>query len=223
MILSTSHRFIFVHVPKTAGQAMMRALMPYSRHRNKPLLRRASRHLPIRESVENAHFRGHETARGFIRKLGRAQFDDFFTFAVVRNPYTHAVSHYEYMKQFRAESIAKRVSAMSFSEYLDDRRKRAFGKDNFFARMPDQAHFVIDDTGTVAVDRILRFENLASDFNALMQELDLDAELKQVNKTKAAKKPLDDYYTDETLAKVRKLYARDFDLFGYSRDLPARG
>lgn len=29
MILSTTHRFIFVHVPKTAGTALTAALEPY--------------------------------------------------------------------------------------------------------------------------------------------------------------------------------------------------
>lgn len=223
MILSLSHRFIFVHVPKTAGWSMMDTLKPYDRPDTKSVWRSLIRRLPVVESPETAHFRVHETARKMIAKLARPVWDGFFSFAVVRDPFDHAVSHYEYLKQHRSASVAKRFRGMSFEEYLEDRHRRPFLKHTIFVRMPDQAHFVLDAAGRLAVNRVLRFESLAADWERLVTDIGLPGlELLYVNRTRAKsdKKPYRDYYTAATEETVRRLYRRDFDLFGYSRDLP---
>lgn len=223
MIISTSHKFIFVHVPKTAGWSMMDTLRPFSRPEKRTLLRSLSRRLPFRESVAQAHFRVHETAAAMAAKLGRDVWDQYFSFAVVRNPFDHAVSHYEYLKQHRSESVARRFRTMSFREYLDDRLKRPFLKHTIFVRMPDQAHFLVDARGGIAVDKVLRFEALRMEWPKLTEEIGLQGtELLYVNKTKAksADRKLGSYYDDATFSLVKRIYHRDFDLFGYSRDLP---
>ena len=62
MILSTSHNFLFVHVPKTAGTAMTAALEPFAVTGTRTAWRRLMRRLPLREAPEKAYFRKHETA-----------------------------------------------------------------------------------------------------------------------------------------------------------------
>jgi hypothetical protein len=226
MIISTSHQFIFIHVPKTAGWSMMDTLQPYARTAKRTILRSISRRLPFHESPENAHFRVHEPASSMIAKLGRPVWDRFLTFAVVRDPFDHAVSHYEYLKQFRIPAIRHKFAKLSFSDYLDDRHRAVFWNHTLFVRMPDQAHFVVDGGGEIAVKRILRFERLAEEWPKLVTELSIaGTELLYVNKTRAKsdRRPYSSYYDDKTVEKVRRLYARDFDLFGYSRDLPAFG
>ena len=95
----------------------------YGRRKNRSIIRSATRRLPIKEHVEKAHFRYHETAGFVIKKLGRNVFKDYLSFSVVRNPFDHAVSHYEYMKQFRIRMTAAKVGSMSFSDYLEYRNK----------------------------------------------------------------------------------------------------
>ncbi len=221
MILSLEKNFIFLHVPKTAGQSFTKALEPYSRPYKRSLLRSSSRRLPFQESPATVHFRGHETARGMISKLGRAQFDAFFTFACVRNPFDHAVSHYEYMKQYRIAATARKIQAMSFVEYLRYRQKRPFWNDNLFARFPDQTYFVQDSGGAVAVNELIRFETLNEDFERVAAQIGLeDTRLPYVNKTVADRKPLESYFDNTARDRVLELYSRDFDNFGYARDVP---
>lgn len=225
MILSTSKKFIFVHIPKTAGLAVTDALGAFGRGYERSLLRSLSRRLPFRESPESAHFREHEPARTMVRKLGRDVFDQFTSFSVIRNPFDHAVSHYEYMKQFRIASTARKVGRMSFREYLDYRQKPPFWNDTIFARLPDQTYFVTDDAGNVVVDRFVHFERLNDELMALADDLGLEGvTLRHVNRTKSKsdKKPFQDYYDAETEEIVRTIYDRDFETFGYSREMPAR-
>lgn len=222
MILSTSHNFIFVHVPKTAGTAMMTALTPFGYAPRRTMWRSVMRRLPVTETPEQVYLRKHETAAWARKKLSAEVFDGFFRFAVVRNPYDHAVSHYEFMKQFRIPKIAGKVAAMSFAEYLRYRMKAPFWNDTFFARLPDQAHFLVDQDGQSLVPRILRYETLAAEFDAVVTDLGLgDVALPRINATisRSDKRPWQSYFDDESKALAETLYSRDFDLLGYSREI----
>lgn len=224
MILSLSHRFIFVHIPKTAGSAMTDALRRFGRGKVRTLGRSLTRRLPMVEPPETAHFRVHEPARVMIRKLSRPVWDGFHSFSVVRNPFDHAVSHYEYMKQYRSAKWAARFAAMGFEEYLSYRLAPPKMLDRIFARLPDQTYYLLDEAGAVAVNRLIRFEALAEEFPRLVADLGLEgATLRRVNKTRAKsdRRPFQSYYDATTLDMVRRLYARDFTTLGYDTALPA--
>ena len=220
MILSLSHRFIFVHIPKTAGTAMAEALERHSANPERTIWRSVMRRLPIREQAGRAYFRKHDPASRIVAKLGREEFDRFQSFSVVRDPYDHAVSHFEFMKQFRIRHVARRISTMTFEEYLAYRVRAPFWDDTFFARLPDQSFFLTDAAGKVIVGKIIRFECLSSEFPALVEKLGLgNTKLEHVNRTKTRsdRRPFQSYYDATTEEMVRKLYARDFDLLGYDR------
>jgi len=218
VIISEPYKFIFVHIPKTAGLSVTDAFGKYGRPRGRSIWRSASRRLPFQESPAKAHFRVHEAASKMVQKLTRPVFDEYLSFSVIRNPFEHAVSHYEYMKQFRIKSTAEKVGKMSFVEYLTYRQGTPFWNDTIFAKMPAQAYYLTDKSGDLLVKRFVRFESLASDLEQLSVDLKLpDFALRHVNKTKADKKPTAEYYTDEAYDLVRDIYAPDFDLLGYSR------
>lgn len=221
MIISEQYGFIFVHIPKTAGLAVTDAFGKYGQPRVRTIWRSISRRLPFQEGPATAHFREHEPVSKMIAKLSRPVFDRFVSFSVIRNPFDHAVSHYEYMKQFRIKSTAEKVGEMSFLEYLEYRMKPPFWNDTVFARMPDQCYYLTDSEGKIAVKRLIRFEQLGAELEALSRDLKLpDFNLRHVNKTKAIKKPMDAYYDATTINLVRQIYDRDFDVLGYSREYP---
>lgn len=221
MIISEEYKFIFVHIPKTAGLSVTDAFGKYGRPRGRPLYRSISRRLPFLESPARAHFRVHEAASKMVAKLSRPVFDQFLSFSVIRNPFDHAVSHYEYMKQFRIKSTADKVAKLSFQDYLEYRMKAPFWNDTIFARMPSQSYYLCDAAGNLLVKRLIHFERLNEELEELSRDLALpDFNLRHVNKTKAARRPMQSYYDATTEDLVRRIYAPDFDLLGYSRDLP---
>ncbi len=224
MLLSLSHRFLFVHVPKTAGSSLHDTLLPYAVAPPRSLWRSLTRRLPVVESPGRAHFRIHDSAAMIRAKLSPAVWDGLLTFAVVRDPFEHAVSHFEYMKQYRSPRIAARFAQMPFADYLNYRLAPRRPWDRLFARLPDQAHFLTDTTGHLIVRRLLRFERLAEDYAALAEDLDLPVkELPRINPTRARsdRRPIASYYDTRTIDQVRRLHGRDFDLFGYSAQGPA--
>lgn len=223
MIISDQHKFIFVHVPKTAGDSVTQALAPYATPLKRTLWKSIRRRLPVKDRVETIYLRKHDPASRAIARLGRAKWDSYKSFAVVRNPFDHAVSHYEFMKQFRIAAVAAKVAAMRFPDYLDYRAKPPFWNDTFFARLPNQSYFLTDPSGAIAVDRIVRFEEIGTDFKSACEEIGLHGvDLPHVNKTKSKskKRPFQDYYDTTAIQKVRSLYADDFRLLGYDTELP---
>ena len=219
MILSSKYRFVFVHIPKTAGISVTESLKPFSDDRKRSLAKSIKRRLPFIENPNHVHFREHEPALKMVQKLSRRRFDELTSFSVVRDPFDHAVSHYEYMKQFRIASVAEKVGAMTFNEYLRYRTKKPFWNDTVFARLPDQCYFLMDSNNQICVDRLIRFENLQQEMQALAADLDLKGyQLPHKNKTKSQRKPLRSYYDQESIDLVRKIYRRDFEHLGYSID-----
>lgn len=221
MIISTEHNFIFVHVPKTAGDSVTRALDPFAHPLNRTLWKSIRRRLPLGDRPETIYLRKHDPASRAIARLGRDVYESFRSFAVVRNPFDHAVSHYEFMKQFRIPSVAEKVGAMSFADYLEYRMKPPFWNDTFFARLPNQSFFVAHE-GKLAVDRLVRFENLAVEFPAATAEIGFgEIAIPHVNRTKSKSdaRPFHSYYDDRSLALVLELYDEDFRLLDYPRTL----
>lgn len=217
MLISPARRFLFVHVPKTAGTSLTEALAPFAAPMKLSAAGAIRRALPGRVGLDG-WFEMHDSAAFASAKLGRDAWDNLTTFAVVRDPFAHALSHYRFLRGYRYARWRRLVQAMDFAAYLDWRLtgpphwlKSRTGR---FARLPDQAWFLTDGAGKLLVDRVLRFESLAEDFAALTADLGLPAT------TLPHRRQQQDQAGEITAAaaeKIQRLHARDFALFGYSQ------
>lgn len=95
MIVSFSRRFIFVHTPKTAGESITLALLPFLSADDailcEPHLEQAGR-LPQRAAVCNKHSTLPE-----IRAAYGEAVNGFFSFSFARNPWDRVVSYFHYL------------------------------------------------------------------------------------------------------------------------------
>jgi hypothetical protein len=99
MLISTSHRFIFIHIMKTAGTSVTECLAPTVRWNDVVL-----GGLPFGEAIEPAYRRQfgiskHAPARAVRDLVGAAAWDTFFSFTFVRNPYARARSVYTWIRR----------------------------------------------------------------------------------------------------------------------------
>ena len=111
-------------------------------------------------------------------------------FTVIRNPYDYFASRYVRLdKKEPFESFCRGYSA---SPYIEG------GK--IYYHLPDS-------------QRILRYENLQTELNALMKELELpEVPLGQHNPTQG-KKPWESYYSPEAFAFVNERFGEEFERF----------
>ena len=119
MLISDSHKFIFIHIRKSAGGSIGKTLRPISIAINKdPISKIKSRFLKIETNYQKFAFRQHCSILQVKEVIPKAIFNDYFKFAFVRNPYTRLVSEYEFIKRRPDHGRHKKVTNMDFHEYI---------------------------------------------------------------------------------------------------------
>ncbi len=140
------------------------------------------------------------------------EWQTYTKFCVVRNPWTKTASDYFWRTK-------KKANPPSFSEYVT-----ALVSGQSLGGIVHRNHnnwesYTIGDT--VVADKIIRFENLETDFGDVMQHLGLkwDRSLtasKKNTKNSAAKKVnYRDMYTPPIAAQIRDLYRKEIEFFNY--------
>jgi hypothetical protein len=210
VLISNSHRFIFVHIPKTAGMSLRHVLTPFTNGSERKGFRRFLSNLPVPESPEKVAFPLHVTARWARTKLPPQVFDGYLKFAVSRNPYDRAVSYVEFLKQTPHLKRYEQYRDASFTEALEMMGQRR--------RSETQLDMVADAEGRMLIDRVLRMETLDEDFEALCKDLGLPPLQLPKHNTTQRGHYTDHFATPQAREQVEALFGADFDAFGYSRD-----
>lgn len=214
MLISHSHRFIFVHIQKTAGQSLKRALAPYCSQPPRDGLRRLLSHLPLPEDPASVAFREHCTARWARLKLSPRVFDDYCAFTVVRNPFDRAVSNYHFLRQRPEHHSHRHVAGLTFEGYLEFLESRRWRRD------PTQRFRVADGRGRLLCKSVLRFESLDADYARLRARLGLPHGAPLPRHNASRHRPWREYYQRRaTRDALVDLFAADFDAFGYSTEI----
>ncbi len=214
MLLSHSHRFLFVHVIKTGGVSVGEALGRYADFPSRSLWKRVRWRLGLAPRHPLASLPAHATAAELRAVLPAAAFDGYFKFAFVRNPWDWNVSYYHYVRQNRAHRLHALVVRMSgFEEFLAWRVEHAWLL---------QKSFVADARGGLLVDFVGRFEDLEEDFGKVCAATGVRATLPHLNRSRHP-----DYrrhYTERTRRLVEEAWAEDVRFFGYQFDpeIPSR-
>jgi hypothetical protein len=206
MLLSYSHRFIFIHNYRVAGTSIRKSLDKYVR---RPLLRRIFEKIGLGNKLSHHKwktFPAHIKANELRRILPADLYDTFYKFAFVRNPWDWQVSLYHYMLKNKSHWQHRLISAMkSFDEYIVWRVNE--GK-------VLQKDFVTDSEGTMIVDFVGRYENLSNDFLQVCKVLNIAASLPHINKSSHMN--YRSYCSAETRNLVEENFSEDIELFGYT-------
>ncbi len=215
MLLSYSHSFIFFHVAKVAGISIREALSPYTQEPERFRVRRPPKEIngqPNRLYEIWASTLVHATVRQTQRALPK-EFDAFYKFAFVRNPWDWQVSMYHFLLRETDNPVYDKVSSFgNFEKYLEwvIQEQSPFPK----GATKLQKSMLIDNNGGLGVDKVGRFEDLQTDFVDITRTLGISASLPKLN-TSGHKRYVD-YYNSRTRKLVATHFAEDIDLFKYT-------
>jgi hypothetical protein len=184
-------RCIFIHIPKAAGTSVALTLFG-----------QGSRHVPWFE----------------YQKANPWKFKRYFKFTFVRNPWDRLVSSYYFLRKGGLNDADARWADQNLAPYPDFGSfvRGWLNEANIqtWVHFLPQHHFICDADGKVMVDFVGRMENLDNDFAYVAERLGCDKKLAKVNT--GNDRHYSDQYDEETREIVRRVYAKDIELFGYA-------
>ena len=204
MIISALHKFIFVAIPKTGTHSVRQALRAHMGPRDiEQVGLFVQKQFPIPELAQLQH--GHLSLEQVRPYLRRETFESVFKFAFVRNPFDRFVSYCAFIT--RQEGEFERDPRRVMQEFLDDPPL-----DHILFQ--PQHSFVSDPNGELLTDYIGRVEEMQQSYDYICEQIGIPStQLDRVNSS--SRRGYRDYYDDELIEGVAKLYARDLELFGY--------
>ena len=200
-MISLQHKFLYVHIPKTAGNAVQNILRDYSEDKIVCLT-------PLQDGVERFEVRNdqfkiekHSTLEDYRRELGEAQLAQLFKFCCVRNPWERAISfffspHRGPVEWNRAEFMKLVPKIMPASGFVTLKNSK-----------PKTSPFE-------NVDYVIRFENLNEDFREVCSRLGIPTQELPV-RNKSTRRHFSEYYDPELVDVVYRHFRDDVDHFGY--------
>ena len=200
-MISFQKRFLFVHIPKTAGNSIQSILRDYSEDELVALRKEQDGIERFGLRNPNYKIRKHSRLSEYRDALGDERFRSLYKFTCVRNPWDRMVSYYftptqppETWKTKKFRGIISK--AVSVTDYL----RLNEGEEDPFTN----------------VDYIMRFENLADDFRAVCNQLGISpATLPQYNRSNR-REHYSKYYDNELREFVRQRFAAEIERFGYT-------
>lgn len=205
MIVSHRHGFIFAAVPKTGTHSVRQALRE---HLGPDDLEQArlfvEKRFPFPELARIGH--GHISLQQVRPFLGEAAFGGYLKFAFVRNPFDRFISY------------------CAFATSRDgsfQRDPRGTMRHFLFTAPPlhhmvfqPQHSFLVDPHGKLLTDILGRVEEMQASYDIVCERLGIHSTaLGRANSSRRG--AYRDYYDQQLIDGVAKLYARDLELFGY--------
>ena len=151
-MISHSHRTIFVHIPKNAGQSienMFLSDLGLSWGQRTPLLMLANNDLSI-GPPRLAHLIASEYIK--YHYISKELFNSYFSFSIVRNPWHRAYSFYKYLTN-QIIPFSYFIKSSFYSDYFHQSSSMSW-----FVR--PQVDYIFDDNQKLSVECIYRLEDL---------------------------------------------------------------
>ena len=203
-MISHSKKFVFVHIPKTAGTSITDVLNSYCEVKS--------------NDDVNSPFYYHASAiqiKNFFNKMNW-DLNDYFKFTFVRNPWDRLVSYYEFTKKrykklqqaglLSTDMLCKKFgeevnSFTQFIEYLD---KYAPNSDSYYHSINNNPQ----------LDFVGKLDTLQSDFNHICKMINIPiTKLPHLQSTKRLH--YSEYYDEHTKKIVEDKFSDDISMFGH--------
>ena len=204
-MISDSLRFVFVHIPRTGGTSVEVALAAHAR---RPIGRTAHGNTVLPHK--------HDTALE-IRALLGSEWERYFRFSIVRNPWERMLSDYHFFRSVGPQ-LYPEFSARE-QRLADDALRLPL--DAWLAQNAEtlrmcQLDYLTDTQGELLVNYVCRLENLEADFAEVCRKIGVEVALPWLNQTQHP--PVESAYSATSAELVRRYCALDIVHFGYCFD-----
>ena len=214
MLISHKHKFITIDIPKTGTRSFRESLLPLDvvDIHGKPNL--------------DSEFYQHDGAIRAKKQFIRYNFnwDDYFKFTIVRNPWQRYFSFFKYFKSY-GEKYMRGDESINWREPEINQGKLCVelfkNKDNqtvlknIILNNNSQDSYFCDESGKIIVDHIAEFEDLQNEFFLLCDKVGIQAPTLQYGNKSSNHLNLYNIYTQELIDLVAEKEKRVITLNSY--------
>lgn len=198
MVISKKYNFIYIALPKTGTTSIQKC---FSNLDDETLF------------IENKNLDDHgQIDKSLCKHIKSCElrkkiknYDSYFKFAFVRNPWDLVVSWYAYVRRLPLSS-SRSSKGISFKKFINE-MECVWGQGL-------QTKWILDESGNQLVDFVGKFENLQEDFDIVCKMIGVK-QSKLPHKNKSNHKFYKKIYDQETREIVAEKYAKDIEYFGY--------
>ena len=197
MRISHKYKFIFLATPRTGSSTVRNVLNQYS-------------------DIQSVHISEVNEANPFYHHISALElkeifeqkgwnWDEYFKFCFVRNPFDRVASLYHHKK--RKDAFAD----LSFSDYV--------ARIDTTTRLPTSMDsFLNDSDGKLLCDKILKFEKMGVELPEILSKFGIDIDSSQIPHLNASENRFKyrEYYDERLKKDVQDLYHYEFENFDYS-------
>jgi hypothetical protein len=222
-----SHKYgcIFIHIPKCAGTSIEAALGHLEKHSGRGGQDHRNIRMIEKPFITPATFSSKENIIEMLRGLKhqhfnaatnpynkhtvtRKQYNKYFRFTIVRNPWARAFSWY---KNVMRDEIHQRrlgiTNEISLTEFL----LQYSGK----GLLKPQTDYIKNYKGEIPLDYIGRFENLKEDFEIICNHMNIPVKTLP-HKTKGSGDNYCEFYDEVSENIIADIYKEEIRMFGYT-------
>ena len=231
MIISHTHKFIFIKSFKTAGTSIDATLSNYCSGRDivTPLNdfkhNRTESGEFIHKSMNADEFiklnlpnLQHVDAKIIKEMIGDEVWNNYFKFSIVRNPWDRAISYFYWDLRNEPAIKPKKRFYHYFGVPFDELKHLQWLFSEYIKtkQIPSNDPFYTINN-ELCVDSVIRYENLIQDFAAICQKIDVPVpELPKLKGgIRSAKYHYSAYYNQESIDIVTAAHQNDIRLFDY--------
>lgn len=216
-IINNRYKFIFVHVPKNAGTSVSNFLSQYSTPIDIEIGGTSFGELLQPKYREKFGIGKHTPAHKLLDRLPFI-WNDYFKFAISRNPYARFYSAYSFLKNWtghRNEELKKEFSKINnVNEFIKSNLILSHQiPDNIF----NPQHYWICKNGSILLDEIIKLEDIDERVNVLLQKLKIPIQydLKKLNSNPEGLVDFTKIYDVNSIDWISNYYQKDFLIFNY--------
>lgn len=213
-MISISHKAIFIHIPKCAGQSVEETFLKdisedlaFERHRHLLGCFQRPRSWAAKFPERLAHLTAHEyTALSFVSP---SLWNDCFKFAIVRSPVDRCVSMWRYLGELE----------MDFDRFVHEHLPAMIADRHYFYK--SQSEYLVEPgTRKILVDQVVAFHALNDEWAEIQRRTGLSTALLKRNTSTKRQKP---EVSRSAAQAIESMYKDDYDLLAQWIESPGGG
>lgn len=199
MIISHKHKFIFIKTYKTAGTSLEVYLSRYCQDAD--VITEIYPSVPGHNPRNSENFYNHMPAVKIKNQVGEMIWNSYYKFCIERNPWDKVLSFF-WMERYRSngnlcldEFLERDEIGINWFLYTDEREERPI------------------------VDRVLRYENLNSELQAVFEKIGIpwygSLEVRAKGEYRLDRRHYQDVLTKKQAAQISEKFSKEINWHGY--------